>query len=334
MRTFVPPTSFVSSPQTEKERLLYTTATLASGFFTRHGFVILPKPVDKYKSYCIIVPSEIKRVGEKYWIDANSGGNKMPKILSKHMWKETKNIILPPVEKETISKYEHDWKKIERPVWRALAKFFPSEVKWIGSLEVRITRIGSLGSHYLLSKTKGQNLIINVRHDSNYKEIINLLILSLIYPYAQDLEISFTHRQSLRNFILSRKPFRKLYPDFKAKIFDNIKVPISLKMRGEDYLLKLGVPNIINPLSVLKKNLDVFGPKEEKILSSFIKNINEVVTYDEMADIIWGESKFKSYWALNKIVQRIQKKINLLNLNIHITGVRGKGYLLKNNEYF
>ena len=329
MRTFIPPTSFISSPQTEKERLLYTTATLASDFFTRHGFVILPKPIDKYKSYCIIVPPEIKNVSEKFWIDASLGGNKMPKILSPRMWNETENIILPPVEKEIVSKFEHDWENIERQTWEALDEYFPSEVKWVESLEVRITRIGSIGSHYLLTKAKGQLLKINVRQDSNYKEIINLLILSLIYPHSQDLDISFTHRQSLRNFILSRKPFKKLYPDFKAKIFDNIKVPKSLKIRGEDYIMKLDVPNIIDPLSVLKKNLDIFGLKEEKILSSFIKNINEVVTYDEMADIIWGEGRFKSYWALNKLVQRVQKKINQLDLDINIIGVRGKGYKLK-----
>ena len=326
-RTFIPLTSFVSSPETEKERLLYTSASVASGFYTKHGFLITQHPIPKYKNYSIVMPEVLKNVSQNYWKDAAHGGNFMPKKLSSEMWEETKNIYLKPVDNHIVERFESQWKKVEANAWSAIRQFFPAETKWIGSLEVRITKIGSLSSHYLLEKRGNQHLIINLREDADFKEIINLLILALIYPMAKDFGITFTYRQSLRNFILSRKNFNKVYPDFKPKIYDNLKIPTLLKRKSEKYILDLGIPNIVDSSTIIDQNVANFGVKEIKLLRRLIEKNGNIADYNEIADLIWGQGEFKSYWAINKLIQRIQKKITGMGIeNLKIQGVRGVGY--------
>lgn len=329
-RTFGPEVSFVSSPKTEKERLLYVSASVASGFYPRHGFVILPRRIPgSDKHYTIVLPEVLKNVSQKYWTDAAKAGSTMPLHLTDRMWQETSNIQLDPVNNNIIQKIKGDWQKAEIPFFKILETIFPDEIKWIGSVEVRITKIGSLGSHYLLTKNKNQHLVINLREDADFSEIANLIILSLIYPLTSDIDLTFTKRQILRNFLMTRREIKRLFPDWKPQEYTEIKIPEELRQNSDDYLISLGVPKVVDPISIINKSLDIFGTKEEKLLRELIKNKNELISYDQIADIIWGEGKFKSYWAINKIVQRIQKKIDKIEVErIKIVGVRGRGYKL------
>ncbi len=329
MRTFIPSTSFVSSPATEKERLLYMTASVASGFYPRHGFLILPN-IPKYNYATVVIPEFVKEFSQKYWNDAKKAGNTMPLKLTDFMWKCVENINFSPVNTKNIERIAKDWKLVENDFWKFINDYFPQEIKWINSLEVRITRIGSFGSHYLLTKATNQKLIINIRSDADYVEIANLIILALIYPTSRDLDLSFGKRMAIRDFIETRKPIKKIFLDWKHRNYDNIKMPINLRKESDKYIQKLGVPNLIDPILVISKNRDNFGIKEGKLLELMMKNKNELINYDQIADCIWGEGSFKSYWAISKIIQRIIIKINNLKIDgIKIIGIRGKGYKLE-----
>lgn len=329
MRTFIPSTSFISSPQTEKERLLYATTAIAMGFYPKHDFIITPFLIPKYENFCVIIPPSIKSADQKYWKDAKKAGLTMPKVLTKHMWNKTKHINMPAVDSKIVSKFETNWKKVEQKFWQELGVIFPNEVKWIKSLEIRITNIGSRGSHYLLTKSLNQHLIINVRTDGNTSSIADLIILALIYPLCDDLDLTFTGRQIIRNFIMSRQNFKKMFPDWKSRKYNNYKIPTKLIKKSHEYIYSLGVPKIVDSVEILVKNLGGFGVKEEKLINLLIKNRNELVTYDEIADKIWGLGEFKSYWAINKLVQRILIKIKKLKIDgVKIIGVRGRGYKL------
>ena len=128
---------------------------------------------------------------------------------------------------------------------------------------------------------------------------------------------------------MSRNEFKKLCPDFKPKNYDNLKTPIKLRIKSDEYVKHLGIPDIADPVNIINKNIAIFGIKEEKLINLLIKNRNDLVNYDQIADCIWGEGKFKSYWAINKLTQRVQNKIKTLGINLQIIGTRGKGYVLK-----
>lgn len=326
MRTFNIPFSFVSSPETEKERLLYACENVASGFYQRHGFLTSPEVVNGYKEWTIVIPDVLQGVDQKFWQDSYKYGVNMSKVITKHMYKQTQNVELTPSSPNLIEIFKKDWQKYNDKFWLELEKIFPKEIKWIGSVEIRITKIGSLSSHYLLHRTIGEKLVINLREDAKTHEIANLIILSLIFPLSSNLGLTFTKRQALRNFIMSRPPFKKLFPEFKPKLYDSLKIPIKLRRKSDEYIKYLGIPNIIDPVKIINENLSIFGAKEVKVLKELINKNGEVLTYDNLADLIWGEGKFKSYWAINKIIQRTNTKIKSLDITFEIRGVRGVGY--------
>ena len=312
MRTFGVPFSFVSSPETEKERVLYASSSVASGFYPRHDFLVSPIPINRYAKKCIVLPQILKDVSKNYWQDAAKAGSTMPLVLSELMKNELINVVLEPVDERKINYFKNEWEKVKNDCWRALNIYFKKEIKYIKNVEVRITKIGSIGSHYLLKKEKGQNLIINIREDAGVEEIINLLILALIYPTAKDLNLSFSQRMVLRDFILTR-------PEFGiTNNYKRVKITTRLREKSDDYIKFLNIPNIIDPFTEINKNISVFGVKESILLQELIDKKDEIVDYDQIADLIWGEGRFKSYWAINKLVQRIQKKIDGLNINLKI----------------
>ncbi len=325
MRTFRIPFSFVSSPETEKERLLYALESVANGFYPRHGYLVLPKPEKGYEQYTVVIPEIVKNFSNLFWQDAAKYGSCMPKIITKRMWKETRVISLTPVSIGKINEFKNRWLETGDKAISAIEKYFPNEIKWVKSVEVRLTKVGSGSSHYLLIKKRGQHLSMAIREDMSVDQITNLFVLALIYPLEKELFLSFTHRQTLRNFILSRNEFKSI-TDLKPEIFDNIKIPITLRRKSDEYIKYLGIPNIVDPIKLIKGNINIFGPKESVLLNRIISNQGEIVTYDNIADLIWGEGKFKSYWAINKIVQRINKKLKDLKINYQIKGVRGIGY--------
>lgn len=62
-----------------------------------------------------------------------------------------------------------------------------------------------------------------------------------------------------------------------------------------------------------------------------IKNSNNVVSFDQISDIIFvNEEKF-SLFALAKFIQRLREKLEMNGISgSFIQTLRGKGYLLKN----
>ncbi len=328
MRTFNIPFSFVSSPETEKERLLYACENVASGFYQRHSFLSSPEVIKDYPEYTIVIPDVLQAVDQKFWHDSYKYGVNMSKIITKHMYKQTQSLELKPSNNGLIETFKKDWQRYNDKFWNELIKIFPKEIKWIGGVEVRITKIGSLSSHYLLQRTKGEKLILNLREDAPTYEIGNLIILSLIFPLTDELGLTFTKRQALRNFVMSLPPFKKLFLEFKPKLYDAPKIPMKLRQKSDEYIKHLGIPNIINPVKSINENLSIFGAKEAKVLKELISKNGEILTYDDLADLIWGEGKFKSYWAINKLLQRINKKIKKLNINLQIKCIRGLGYTI------
>jgi len=122
MRTFNIPFSFVSSPETEKERLLYACENVASGFYSRHGFLVTPEVVKKYEEWCIVLHPEIKNVDDKFWQDSYKYGVNMHKVITKHMYQQAENINLPSSSTELVKNFEKEWQKYNNKFWIELEK--------------------------------------------------------------------------------------------------------------------------------------------------------------------------------------------------------------------
>ncbi|MBD3362959.1 hypothetical protein GF362_04535 [Candidatus Dojkabacteria bacterium] len=75
-----------------------------------------------------------------------------------------------------------------------------------------------------------------------------------------------------------------------------------------------------------------FFERDRKILKHFLDKENRVLTYDELADIMWGNKSTQKFSlsAINRHLSRLRKKLEKLGLpSSCILSVRGVGYYLQ-----
>jgi DNA-binding response OmpR family regulator len=73
------------------------------------------------------------------------------------------------------------------------------------------------------------------------------------------------------------------------------------------------------------------NPKEKKVMYELIKNSNNIVKFDIIADILFEDSNSFSLFAQAKVIQRLREKLEKNGVSgSFIQTIRGKGYLLKN----
>lgn len=95
------------------------------------------------------------------------------------------------------------------------------------------------------------------------------------------------------------------------------------------YCEELGYP--INKLLININQVGDLTGKESRILQMLMDRRGEIVTYDEIATVLWGErmvDKFSLY-AINKLFDRLRLKLQVSSINSNIIqSERGVGYLL------
>lgn len=92
---------------------------------------------------------------------------------------------------------------------------------------------------------------------------------------------------------------------------------IDLKLDVERRIVLRGIP--------LDGN---FSQKELVVLKAILKESNQVISRDQIANLLGGNQNLPTNWAIDKLVSRIRKKLSVLDINPKIiTSVYGKGYI-------
>jgi hypothetical protein len=118
------------------------------------------------------------------------------------------------------------------------------------------------------------------------------------------------------------KIFGRIQPTQSRKM-----IPEAWRERSESYIAALGAPQVRLPIDIIRQNIHIFGDKEKEIILKIVGAHGEIVSYDEIADLQFGKGDFGSFWAMNKIVQRIRKKLSSIDvLGAKLVTVRGQGY--------
>lgn len=107
----------------------------------------------------------------------------------------------------------------------------------------------------------------------------------------------------------------------------------------DDYLIGIGMvmvvqgqPKVFSPLfgEYLKSHIPVRLPAKEKRLFRLLqRNIDRVVSKDEIFTAIWGENSDKaSDWALNSLIYRLKRQPAYLNSGYILENQKKEGYIL------
>lgn len=84
--------------------------------------------------------------------------------------------------------------------------------------------------------------------------------------------------------------------------------------------------SVLSPLEATQ--FSYLSGSEQTIMTELLKRKGEVVSREEIAQLLWGEKYVEKYsdWAIDKTISRIRKSMNRHHATTHIQTLKGKGY--------
>lgn len=298
----MPDIHFINSPRSEEERLKFTEKVIRQGFYQRNGFVVLPV------------------------IDSRVQSNALVIYPNKFVYKKIET-----------GQYQRQWDQINDRFWQELEEFLPASAKMNNNIEVRVSRYGTIASSEKW-RVGAKKSVFYLREDVDISQLAAMIVNHVLYAEKTSLGITWSKREALMDFIMTRPGMKKLFPKFKPVMSQLSRVPATIRRESEKYLKSLGIEEGTQELmssggKILIKGQIVgreLSKLEKKIFKVMIDHQGELVSYDDLADSVWGEGEFKTFWAINKLVGRMRQRLERLGIEgKRVESIRGQGYLLR-----
>lgn len=287
----MPDIEFVNSPKSEEERIKFTRRVIEQGFYQKHGFVVLSSLGESDPNATVVMPKEM-------------------------VYRKIK-----------IGKYMREWERIGDDFWEEVMRFLPGAEKLWERIVVKVTRYGTVASSEKLVTRDGSQKTFFLREDVDISHLAAMIINSILYAERKNLGVTWSKREALMDFVMTRPVMRKLFPHFHPMMSQLARVSARVRKESERYLRELGMSQPKEEFEIEKMRLSKL---EKKVMKILIEHQGELVSYDELADIVWGVGEFKTFWALNKLVERMRLKLVKLGIEgKRVESVRGQGYLLR-----
>lgn len=299
----LPETVVINSPRTEAARLRFTRKVIEQGFYKKHGFIVVPH----------LIPH----------LDPN------PQVIY------PRSFMYKKVDTEGFT---DAWALVENQYWSEVRRYFPEIVDGVTHIEVRITRYGTVSSNARMSIRSGRREIFYLREDMGIEHLAAMMLNSILHTEKKGLGITWTKREALMDFIMTRPVMKKLFPNFRPMMAELSRVPAKIRRESERYVHELGFKIIHADLEVVDGKVVLLGKQlghemtklEKRVMKLMIERMGELASYDEIADVVWGPGEFKTFWAINKLVERMRPKLTNLGIDgSRLRSVRGQGYILQ-----
>lgn len=330
-------TTFVATHESDVDRVLMTCHSLSHGFYTRKGFVILPQ---KYNSSGVVIlpPLPYHNIA-RFW-NILQNASFIPQQLTPVVPQKLRNELASYLSYSPAStlRIQKQWSKIAAKFWNMIHDLFP----WspITSLEIRISPWGTIASWASLEPLKKeQPLLIYIRSDASAAHIAEVILSALIEIDASKLALSWEEREAIVDYLLTKTPFHKLFPNYSPTILGIHTNTDALKRTSAKYIESLGIhtkksfEKISGHIYCNNQRVDHFlSVSQMKLLSILIEHENSTTDYDDLARVLWDDDERFSLWAINKHMQRLSGKLKTLIGVDLIEPVRGRGYILINSR--
>lgn len=292
----MPDLEFINSQKSEELRYRSTRREVANGWFSDHGFLVVPK-------LTMTVPPQIQVV--------------LPSVCE---YSETK-----------IESYRIGWERVGEAFWGELDHYLPEARKIHDKIKVDVGNFGTISTCY------NSPTHYYLRADRSVADLAAMIVNYTLWLERKQLGVTWTKREALMDFIMTRPVMRKLFPEFEPVYTRLLRVAPKVRRESEKYVRSLGLVLPKQELEVRggkiwvrnTEQTQAFGKKERMILKKLVEQRGEVTTYDSLADVVWGEGEFKSFWALAKLVERLRASLRGVGIDPKwIESVRGQGYIL------
>lgn len=334
-----PKTKFISSAESEANRILHSAVQIANGFYFNHRFAVLPYLKANNPSTVHFPALNYTKIPHLFEELSNTK-DVIPLDYPPQLVKQIKDLL--PKETEItqvqVRKFEKEWLSIQEEFWQFLNEIFPEHIKNIEVIEVRITHYGTKMSYGRIYSSKVQCFPCYIRSDMAVANIGEAIIQTLLHVNKDYSMMNWEERESIADFLIQRLVEKKVFKKYNPTIAPLKKQSEDLLKKSTEYMASLGL-HFEKPFkkenSLIYLNNIVISAKltsiQHLILSLLIDKQNQVVTYDELGGIIWIEDSNFSIWAINKNIQRLRTKLKSLGAKLDcITPIKGKGYCLNN----
>lgn len=341
-------TTWEYSFDTETLRILHTAHQIAVGFYRANNFLVFP-PERKIKidSQIVLFPDLTYTSIPRFWDNVKKIDIKSTPIkVGSELFEATKVLISESVLPEPkFIRVENLWEKHSQEILEEIFVIIPDKKHVIKHIKIFPTSYGTSASFSYAPTQKGE-MFIYLRQDQGIYAITEAILTTLTRKEVYE-ELSggwsesellvdwLTSKTIITNILKKYEPITDFVPTLKAtRVMQNAK----LLKESDEYYKELGIPTLDKPFS-----LSHIGPEinnvaienlthtEKVILSEFIKKANEIVSADDLANLMFKSEENFSLYAISKQIERLRNKLEENGISgSYIQTLRGQGYLLKN----
>jgi hypothetical protein len=340
-------TTWDYSLNTEARRIIHCSHQMATGFYRVNNFFVLPFGHKLNNSSTVPFPDLPYNTIPRFWEKAKKVNiYSLPIKANEKFVNQVKDLLKEAnISTPKYQKTKSSWEKAEAKVLKDIKKVIPSEEAKIGKIIIYPTILGTSTS-LDYPKGKPSKITLYLRQDGDVYTITEALLTSITrYNVLNKLDGLWSESELLVDWLLTESSFAKVLKKYQPNsvfipTIKNTRAKQSAKILKESdkFYKKLGLPTDNKVFNVKNGNILLYGrnithltQREQNILKLFVEQSNEIVTFDELADILFTNEDDYSPWAITKTVERLRNKLEENGISgSHIQTLRGQGYLLKN----
>lgn len=316
----------------EAQRLIHATHQIAVGFYKTNGFYPIPYGTSPVRDINVLLPDlnylSIPRFWEKV---AKVPIEQMHMIDQPNLTASLKKLLVNAPPTPDFSKTKAQWEKIAPDFMTQVYDILPAKKGLIQEVIIWPTNFGTACSFSGIEFTPGK-VYIWLRADQGVEAIGWAILTSLTrFDLLNNLDGLWQESQILVDWLMSQTVFSKFFdhPRNSMKAL-RAKQNASMLEVSTKFLAKIGAPNID---SSTIKNIDTSGftNREKKLLDLLITKSPQIVTFDEINELLTNNYEHFSLYAISKSIQRLRDRLEKSGISgSFIQTKRGEGYLLVN----
>ena len=262
----IPKTTFVWNDDTEAERIFYTSATAACGFFYEKNFIVLPY-LTRGSASCVHLPHlNFEKIPDYWKIVKNTDNSEyisVPKTV-----RDAIKTLLPKSETQNISilhNREVSWKAVEKVFWKYVQNLSLDYLLPIANLEVRVTSYGTISS-YLRPKNKKNTLICYLRKDMSVAHLAEIILTAQFRQIQGKLKLPWETTEGMVDILLTHSPLAKYFHNYKPTLYATNSTTEHMHIQSSSYLRLLGL-SYAKPSSIIKNTVFYLNKPIEHIFT-------------------------------------------------------------------
>ncbi|MEK7163828.1 MAG: helix-turn-helix domain-containing protein [Patescibacteria group bacterium] len=316
----------------EAQRLIHVTSQISVGFFKVNGFYPVPYGSVPPQYITVLLPDlpflTIPRFWEKVAKIPVSQMHMIDQpILTSQLKKLLINVPTPP----DISKIKTQWEKISEKFFEQVYALLPNKKGLIKEIIIWPTNFGTSCSFSKIEYTPGK-VYVWLRADQGIESIGWAILSALTRQDLTDhLGGLWQESQILVDWLMNETVLAKFFSHPRKTMYTlRSKQNATMLEISTKFLTKIGAPNIDS--SVIKEiDTTSFTLREKRLLDLLIAKSPQIVTFDEINELLTNNYEQFSLYAISKSIQRLRDRLEKSGISgSFIQTKRGEGYLLVN----